>query len=52
MDKYNEIDLSNNYINSILRIVSERYNNIDINNEYFNLIVSNSNLIDKHIFLV
>ena len=52
MDKYNEIDLSNNYINSILRIVSERYNNIDINNEYFNLIVSNSNLIDQHIFLV
>ena len=52
MDKYNEIDLSNNYINSILRIVSERYNNIDINNEYFNLIVSNSNLIDQHIFLI
>ena len=52
MDKYNEIDLSNNYINSILRIVSERYNNIDINNEYFNLIVSNSSLIDQHIFLV
>ena len=52
MDKYNEIDLSNNCINSILRIVSERYNNIDIDNEYFNIIISNSNLIDQHIFLV
>lgn len=52
MDKYNEIDLSNSCIDYILKLVSERHNDIDVNSEYFNLIISNSDLIDQHIFLV